>query len=291
MTDDRPCIVTPCGGAAPRGAPVRAKPARHAVPPSACGRAGGAAAAQPCSLGFQPNFPILRGRYLPGGRPPEPPARPCRRAPCPPTAFFPPPLSLRSRCTPRRRPSSRRYYVLCSSRRSRPRVLRHPGCPSLDCAEPQVTTHQLKPGLQRLRPLDSREHQGQTPSRVAGRPAPLVPWPRAPAGHPAPLVLDPGPRWPPGPGPRWHLGPGPRWPLGPRSRALASWIDSHSAAQPRRPHLSRPSQTQTRRLRICPQKNRGECANRLNTRARGTLMRWTAKGRRGGCGGWLRRNC
>jgi len=31
------CIVTLCGGAAPRGAPVRAMYAKHAVPPSASG--------------------------------------------------------------------------------------------------------------------------------------------------------------------------------------------------------------------------------------------------------------
>jgi hypothetical protein len=31
------CIVTLCGGAAPRGAPVRAMDAKHAVPPSASG--------------------------------------------------------------------------------------------------------------------------------------------------------------------------------------------------------------------------------------------------------------
>src|SRR5436305_359835 len=33
------CIVTLCGGAAPRGAPVRAMYAKHAVPPSASGLA------------------------------------------------------------------------------------------------------------------------------------------------------------------------------------------------------------------------------------------------------------
>jgi len=31
------CIVTLCGGAAPCGAPVRARNAKHAVPPSAFG--------------------------------------------------------------------------------------------------------------------------------------------------------------------------------------------------------------------------------------------------------------
>ena len=35
--DEQACIVTLCGGAAPRGAPVRAMHAKHAVPPSASG--------------------------------------------------------------------------------------------------------------------------------------------------------------------------------------------------------------------------------------------------------------
>src|SRR6201999_3708302 len=90
MTDDRPCIVTPCGGAAPRGAPVRAKSARHAVPPSAYGRAGGAAAHLPCSLGFQPNFPVLRGPVFTGGTTPRTPRAALPRAHLPPTALFPP---------------------------------------------------------------------------------------------------------------------------------------------------------------------------------------------------------
>jgi hypothetical protein len=34
---EQACIVTLCGGAAPRGAPVRAMYAKHAVPPSASG--------------------------------------------------------------------------------------------------------------------------------------------------------------------------------------------------------------------------------------------------------------
>src|SRR5260370_26362287 len=38
------CIVTLCGGAAPRGAPVRAMHAKHAVPPSASRLSSGAAA-------------------------------------------------------------------------------------------------------------------------------------------------------------------------------------------------------------------------------------------------------
>src|SRR6266568_5454202 len=36
---EQACIVTLCGGAAPRGAPVRAMHAKHAVPPSASGSA------------------------------------------------------------------------------------------------------------------------------------------------------------------------------------------------------------------------------------------------------------
>src|SRR5436305_14990259 len=42
---EQACIVTLCGGAAPRGAPVRAMHAKRAVPPSP---SGGAAAPPPC---------------------------------------------------------------------------------------------------------------------------------------------------------------------------------------------------------------------------------------------------
>jgi hypothetical protein len=108
MTDDRPCIVTPCGGAAPRGAPVRAKTARHAVPPSACGRAGGAAATKPSSAVFD-RFPRLpRTDIHRGDDPPNPPRGPTSGRP------------------PRRRPSSRRSCSPCSYRRSLLGVSRRP---------------------------------------------------------------------------------------------------------------------------------------------------------------------
>src|ERR1700761_9576557 len=76
MTDDRPCIVTPCGGAAPRGAPVRASPLA-----TRCPRPRVAEQAAPPrhhhvhrSLTYFPDG--RRTNAGPGDDPPEPPARP-----------------------------------------------------------------------------------------------------------------------------------------------------------------------------------------------------------------------
>src|ERR1700761_3343768 len=83
MTDDRPCIVTPCGGAAPRGAPVRASPLA-----TRCPRPRVAEQAAPPrhhhvhrSLTYFPDG--RRANAGPGDDPPEPPPRPPPPPPVP----------------------------------------------------------------------------------------------------------------------------------------------------------------------------------------------------------------
>jgi len=87
MTDDRACIVTPCGGVAPRGAPVRASPLATRSPV----RVWPSRATPPRHIYVQwpvGHFPVPSAdRCWPGGRPPARPGLPSRS---PPTAFFPP---------------------------------------------------------------------------------------------------------------------------------------------------------------------------------------------------------
>src|SRR5258708_35195827 len=78
----QPCIVTVCGGAAPRGAPVRLD-----LLATQCPRlrrlSGGAVALVlgfPCSTGFAV-FPIASSSFAVGGRPPPPTAARCAREP------------------------------------------------------------------------------------------------------------------------------------------------------------------------------------------------------------------